>query len=1404
MAAKIFRINYKSDFILTLNSDAGWMTPFCIKFWTGAPSQAFYVGWDGTTYTHCAYDPSEPTKLVVQFDDHHLPIGDLKFQIAYHFTVADFPNDTEDEVINPANITTEIDGETYQVMLDFTGETAPEIEFSLPAYANEAQRIANEEQRIAAEAIRIVNEESRIAAETIRQQNEAQRISNEESRVTDFAQMKQESETATADANAAATLANEKAQLAADKAALADDAATLANAKAQLAADKAALADAAATLANDKAALAQQKAEYAQTQGDYAKAQGDYAKQQGEIAEEDHERAEADHTRAESDHTQATSDHTQAGTDHTRAESDHTTASTDHTQAGQDHTRAESDHTRAESDHAAVELYVDSLGAFDISAYHATGGVLAKYADLTAALGTNGANIPDALRKGGMSVKFVLSSDNKYVRYNLLADSFTTDTTQWAIDDAGVYVDNPEFVYVKTDKEGKILYGVKVDGNFYFGAGCPQQVKDYIEEKISSLSLDEYEDIVAFLSDYLEGDDTLKGIIGEWNNAVPEKKISILGDSISTFNQEGYKIDGYAMYYPTAAGDRGADVTTVNDTWWMQVINSVAGTLEVNASYSGSTASSRTIGFFPRVPLLGNPDIIYVALGTNDSYNSVPIGEINFESETYDLTQFAPAYIKGMQDTIAAYPTAKIVCVAFDMGTDYQNAIKTIAEHYGSEYIYVGDISDVHPNKAEMTAAANRIIPSAKYTITDAIKNLSNGKVDKETCKSLIDSEYASTKYSIENPEYIEAKTDSEGKLLAGRTPDGVAFENVGFTTPKMSIDGHIIENIEDPEGRIEIKTDAEGKILSYRDSDGVRYENIGIAPNKIYYSKEGKEDVKSLSEEQIESIGIVPKTYNMPEYGTVDMIEETFYLTADSRYSDLTGVTLIQDFEDTQENAQAAKTLSYYYINATLKDNGDDTYSKYNDGVAGHDVKLDFYAASKVTKVDDKYYVTASLDDGQVVPTSIEVTQIEDVPPYKAWSVDKKTEHYCKVAIDFGHYLSGTFYVGVKYQGSSTLYNRKRNWRFTFYKNSSFAKKNKIKIGELVRLSGYNLKANWTDSSRVKEWILYRIILEIWNKRPIADRYPWDKEFGYYTGATGTIKGFPVKLSIGSDFYGMNVFSLKKDEKNYMLDGTDASGIFVCGNRREPGCWTEAVPADWDEEMLDEMSEDTARALNVFFAFINERVIYMGSDSKEYAAPDLTEINGIMYVTSTLVEGQVVPESVSATPTEVKPFDTTNIPERMDIIGFIDYLICLQVFSMWDSTCRNLILHSRADKKKFYPFFYDVDLSLNGDAEGDFFDRTYDIIDGQKRWYDTSLWQHIRDLYWDEMVNRYCELRNSVLNENFIDYLWTTSVNQIPDEDYTLENNRWETYTSKARGEELLNKIKERLTWLDENYYLV
>lgn len=80
-----------------------------------------------------------------------------------------------------------------------------------------------------------------------------------------------------------------------------------------------------------------------------------------------------------------------------------------------------------------METHIAGGAVFDISAYHASGNPLtpATYADLAAALGTNGTNIPPKLRRPGMSVKFVCSADNKYVQYRLMSDTFNTIVSDW-------------------------------------------------------------------------------------------------------------------------------------------------------------------------------------------------------------------------------------------------------------------------------------------------------------------------------------------------------------------------------------------------------------------------------------------------------------------------------------------------------------------------------------------------------------------------------------------------------------------------------------------------------------------------------------------------------------------------------------------------------------------------------------------------------------------------------------------------------------------------------------------------------------------------------------------------------------------------------------------------------------
>lgn len=91
----------------------------------------------------------------------------------------------------------------------------------------------------------------------------------------------------------------------------------------------------------------------------------------------------------------------------------------------------------------ALESIIQDGPAFDLSAYNAQGGVLATYADLNAAL-TALNQLPSAYKKGGMSMKFVQTIDNKYVQYTSKSQSFTTNLWDW-----DVYNTTPQELYGK-------------------------------------------------------------------------------------------------------------------------------------------------------------------------------------------------------------------------------------------------------------------------------------------------------------------------------------------------------------------------------------------------------------------------------------------------------------------------------------------------------------------------------------------------------------------------------------------------------------------------------------------------------------------------------------------------------------------------------------------------------------------------------------------------------------------------------------------------------------------------------------------------------------------------------------------------------------------------------------------
>nr|DAW91338.1 MAG TPA: CotH kinase protein [Caudoviricetes sp.] len=569
-----------------------------------------------------------------------------------------------------------------------------------------------------------------------------------------------------------------------------------------------------------------------------------------------------------------------------------------------------------------------------------------------------------------------------------------------------------------------------------------------------------------------------------------------------------------------------------------------------------------------------------------------------------------------------------------------------------------------------------------------------------------------------DNEEYLAVEQDAEGKVLSATNPDGSKIFYIPLI-PKSSIkfdDRTIYED--EVEDYKELLLDSDNKILRYTDKDDVVHEN-----REIVFSS------AKLGSSESEKELAVPRSMNLPKYGYTDIKEETFYLTANEGYSDKDGILAMLVHEDTQANAQKGLTPYKYFVKSTLQ-NTDGVYS-----VTSESVSLNFYVPSDVKEVGGKFYVTSSLTKGSdgsytVNPTSIEVTKIVDKPNVGTWEISKKTKHWCVVDIDFGSYLKGTYNVLVSFQGASTLYNRQKNLRYAFVK-SDYKSKVKLKIGELLKVDKFNLKSYYSDDTKLKEPIIFRLYLQAKELRNFNEQYPWSSSSIIATGATGIIKSFPVCTSVGGEFYGVQFFGYKKDEVNYMLSG-DEDGMILSGG---VGCnWAKFDWSTWEDEMNDDPTESNRVAVEKFYQFIN------GSD-----------------------------------------FTKENAPKHMNINDWIDYFIFIQLFRLRDNDIHNLILYSGADKKIFSPFLYDLDLS--------FFVYSFNLEADPTN----TVWLKLKSLYWEEICARYKELRGSVLTQGNFNMIVSDLQSSIDYSDFEKGVQKWgirDTKVTTGYLEELFGEL--------------
>ena len=199
--------------------------------------------------------------------------------------------------------------------------------------------------------------------------------------------------------------------------------------------------------------------------------------------------------------------------------------------------------------------------------------------------------------------------------------------------------------------------------------------------------------------------------------AKPQPRVSILGDSYSTF--KGWIPEGNAVYYPRAKGN---DVKKAEECWWHLVTTAIGGKLEKNESWSGSTIcytgykgrDYSAHSFVTRAVRLGNPSLILVCGGTNDSWANAPIGEYKWSNWTKeDLYSFRPATAKLMADLKRLYPKARIYFVLnSELKPVINDSVHEICKHYDIPCIDLKDIDKQsrHPSVKGMKAFADQVV----------------------------------------------------------------------------------------------------------------------------------------------------------------------------------------------------------------------------------------------------------------------------------------------------------------------------------------------------------------------------------------------------------------------------------------------------------------------------------------------------------------------------------------------------------------------------------------------------------------------------------------------------------------------------------------------------------------------
>lgn len=346
----------------------------------------------------------------------------------------------------------------------------------------------------------------------------------------------------------------------------------------------------------------------------------------------------------------------------------------------------------------------------------------------------------------------------------------------------------------------------------------------------------------------------------------------------------------------------------------------------------------------------------------------------------------------------------------------------------------------------------------------------------------------------------------------------------------------------------------------------------------------------------------------------------------------------------------------------------------------------------------------------------------------------------------------SGT--CSCKWQGSSSVSRNypKRNytlkfekpgfdatalWPFDSERVTNFPNKDGVEVwGKQTK---YCAKANWIDPSGVRNVASARLWASIVKDR--AERYNNVPDKLLSAPNYGAIDGFPCIIALNGEFLGLYTFNIPKDDWMFNMGDGVAEYVVAAENNGLSACgFSESATFIEDE---------------------NGKLDY----AIEVKPDNVTDETVIDSFNDAIGEVLKAPQSAEW---------ESMVAPYFDVDAAIDYLIFVCCIGARDNLRKNA-LYATYDGEKWFMSAYDLDTTFgaNVHAKG-----WYPVINDRNQFKEACSMHRVFDLIYNystaKLVNRYGELRSTVLSDENVWYVLQNFANDIPKAVYNMDAEKW------------------------------